>query len=165
MARRLWPTLFVAAGLLTIETSDQVLQAQEANLILALAGRWTGTGTMIPASGPSETFKCVVTYFPTENGSRLKQNLRCDSASYRFDGATQLQIAAGKITGSWHDKVYSLDGTVSGIVTASGFLLALTGKPFDANMTVESSSCQQSISIVPEIGSPIKKLSAVLKKC
>ena len=28
--------------------------------ILKLAGRWAGDGTVIPASGPTETFKCVI---------------------------------------------------------------------------------------------------------
>jgi hypothetical protein len=144
---------------------DHIVLAQDGNSILALAGRWTGAGTMVPASGPTETFRCVVTYFPSEDGSRLRQNLRCKSASYQFDGATQLQITAGKVTGRWQEKVNSLDGTVSGKVTSHGFFILLSGKFFDAKMTVVSSPCQQSITIVPEEGAPLKKLSAVLRKC
>ena len=139
--------------------------AHDSPSIPSLAGRWAGEGTMVPASGPSESFRCIVTYFPSENSARLRQNLRCRSASYQFDGSTQLQIAAGKLTGHWQDKVNSLDGTVSGRLTPDGFHILLHGKFFDAKMTVVSSPCQQSVTIVPEEGTPIKKLSVVLKKC
>jgi hypothetical protein len=151
--------------LLALALQHDISIANEPNAILSLAGRWAGKGTMIPASGPSETFRCVVTYFPSEDGSRLRQNLRCKSASYQFDGATHLRIAAGRVTGRWEEKVNSLDGTVSGTITPDGFLIFLSGKFFDAKMTVESSPCQQSVTIIPEEGNPIKKLSAVLKKC
>jgi hypothetical protein len=53
--------------------------AQDANPIMALGGRWAGMATMTPASGPNETFRCVVTYFPSEAGAALRQNLRCKS--------------------------------------------------------------------------------------
>jgi len=152
-------------GVGALGMDDDILVAQDGTSILSLAGRWAGKGTMIPASGPSESFRCVVTYFPSKNGSRLRQNLRCTSANYQFDGATQLQIIAGKVTGRWQDKVNSLEGAVSGTVTADGFHILLSGKLFDAKMTVVNSPCQQSVTIVPREGTPIKKLSAVLKKC
>jgi hypothetical protein len=107
----------------------------------------------------------VATYFPTDNGSRVRQNLRCKSANYQFDGTTHLQITAGKITGRWQDKINNLDGTVSGTVKPDGFDILLSGNFFDAKMTVASSPCQQSITIVIEEGLPIRKISAVLKKC
>jgi hypothetical protein len=166
MYRRFFGMLFASVlSLLASGMHDHVLVAQDANLILTLAGRWAGRATVIPASGPSEMYRCVVTYFPSGDGARLRQNLRCKGANYQFDGSTQLQITAGKVTGRWQDKVNSLDGTVSGRVTADGFHILLSGKFFDAKMTVVSSPCQQSVTIVPEEGSPIKKLSAVLKKC
>lgn len=164
MNRRLFGMLFASVAWL-LASGLHILDAQDGVSILSLAGRWAGTGTMIPASGPSETFRCVVTYFPSENGSRLRQNLRCKSASYQFDGATQPKITAGKVTGRWQDKINSLDGTISGTVTPDGFHILLSGQFFDAKMTVVSSPCQQSVTIVPEEGTPIKKLSAVLKKC
>src|SRR6266849_1441417 len=166
MNRRFLATLFASVlWLLASGMHDQILLAQDGNSILALAGRWAGSGTLIPASGPSETFRCVVTYFPSNNGSRLRQNLRCKSASYQFDGVTQLQITADKVTGRWQDKVNSLDGTASGKVTSDGFHILLRGKFFDANMAVVGSPCQQSITIIPEEGGPLKKLSAILRKC
>ena len=144
---------------------DDSAFAQKADPILSLAGRWAGVATLVPASGPNEPYNCVATYFPADNGSRITQNLRCKSANYQFDGTTQLQIVAGKITGRWQDKINNLDGTVSGTVRHDGFDILLSGNFFDAKMTVANTPCQQSVTIVLEEGLPIKKISAVLKKC
>ena len=139
--------------------------AQDANPIMALGGRWAGMATMTPASGPNEAFRCVVTYFPAEAGATLRQNLRCNSPNYKFEGTAQLKIAAGKVSGKWEDRINSLHGTVSGSVTPDGFLILLSGELFDAKMTVVSSACQQTMSIVLEEGLPVKSISAALRKC
>ncbi len=88
--------------------------------VLALAGRWAGLGTMTPASGPAEPFKCVITYVPNSDGTQVKQNLRCKGEQSKIDAATQLLIDDGKVTGKWQDNIYSLDGTVSGTFRCDG---------------------------------------------
>jgi hypothetical protein len=166
MNRRFLATLFASAFALLASSSDgDNALAQNADPILSLAGRWAGIATLVPASGPNEPYSCVATYFPTDNGSRITQNLRCKSANYQFDGTTQLQITAGKITGRWQDKINNLDGKVSGTVKPDGFDILLSGNFFDAKMTVANAPCQQSITIVLEEGLPVKKITAVLKKC
>lgn len=166
MERGFLGTLFASfLWLLAGQVDGPILLAQNGNSIVSLAGRWAGTATMVPASGPSELFRCVATYFPGEGGASLRQNLRCKSANYQFDGTTQLKINAGKVTGMWQDKINPLHGTVSGTVTPDGFLIFLSGELFDAKMTVVSSPCQQSITIILEEGLPVKRLSADLRKC
>lgn len=153
------------ACLAAVATQAHIASAFEGEAIGKLAGRWSGEGVMTLASGPRESFKCVVTYFPSEDGSRVKQNLRCKGASYNFDAATHLQIAQGRVTGLWEDKVYSLGGSVNGTVTQDGFDVTLSGRFFEAKMTVVSSPCQQSVTITPAGSSDMKQLAAVLKKC
>ena len=165
MDRFLAALLVFGFSVLASSAYDHSALAQKADPILSLAGRWAGVATLVPASGPNEPYNCVATYFPADNGSRITQNLRCKSANYHFDGTTQLQIVAGKITGRWQDKINNLDGTVSGTVKPDGFDILLSGNFFDAKMTVANTPCQQSVTIVLEEGLPIKKISAVLKKC
>ena len=166
MNRRFLATFLASVvSLLASSMLGNALLAQTHEAILALAGRWAGNAILVPASGPNEPYNCVLTYFPTEGGSRLTQNLRCKSANYQFDGTTQLQIAAGKISGRWQDKINNLDGIVNGTVKPNGFDILLSGNFFDAKMTVTTAPCQQSITIIFEEGLPVKKISAVLKKC
>ena len=165
MMRCFFRVLFASAFSLLTNSPDHSLLAQDANPILSLRGRWAGTATLTPQSGPSESYSCVATYFPSSDGSSIRQNLRCKGANYQFDGATHLDVAAGKITGRWQDKINNLDGIVKGTVRADGFDIALSGNFFDAKMTVVNSRCQQFLTIVLEEGLPIKKLAAVLRKC
>lgn len=165
MNRHFLSVCFASALSLLASSTDHRPLAQDANPIHALRGRWAGIATLTPASGPTESYRCVATFFPSGDGSSVRQNLRCKSANYQFDGATDLRIAAGKITGRWQDKVNNLDGIINGTVRADGFDILLSGNFFDAKMTVVNSPCQQTLTIVFEEGLPIKKLSALLKKC
>ena|SRR5689334_8784957 len=166
MSRRFRAQLFASLVLIVANCMlADCLLAQTHDPILSLAGRWAGSAILVPASGSNETYSCVATYFPADGGARLTQNLRCKSANYQFDGTTELKIAGGKITGRWQDKINNLDGIVNGTVKPDGFDITLSGNFFDARMTVGTAPCQQSISIDLEEGLPVKKISAVLKKC
>jgi hypothetical protein len=155
---------FVA--LAAVETGPALSDALPSDAVLSLAGRWSGSGTLTPATGPAEDFKCVITYFPSSDGLQVKQNLRCKGPQSKFDAATSLQIADGKVTGKWQDNVYSLNGTVSGIVKDGGLDLLLASQFFQAKLTVVSSSpCEQSVKVVPDDTSEMKEMAAVLKRC
>lgn len=130
-----------------------------------LSGRWAGEGTLIPTRGPSEIFKCVITYFLSDDASSVRQNLRCQGASYKFDAATRLQIDGVQVTGQWADNINSLTGTVIGLVTENGFDILLSGRFFEAKMTVISTRCEQSVKVVPDKAEPMKELAAILRKC
>ncbi len=121
---------------------------------------------MKPATGPAERFNCVVTYIPQGSSTRLRQNLRCNSANYKLDAATHLELRGGKVVGRWQDNIYTgLNGTVSGTVKDGGFDIVLSGKFFTAKMTVVGSGCQQSVRVTPARADYIREVSASLRKC
>ena len=65
----------------------------------------------------------------------------------------------------WNDNIYSMSGTVTGVLTDSGFDILLSGRYFEARMRVVSNNCEQSVTVVPERKTEMKELAAVLKKC
>lgn len=136
-----------------------------ADPLTRLAGRWAGQGTVTPASGTPESFKCVITYFPSEDGAGLKQNLRCKSDNYRLDTSTMLQISGQSVSGRWEEKIYGLDGAVSGSVTADGFDVVLSGRFFRARMAVAGNGCEQSVKVSPDRRDYIREVEASLRKC
>ncbi len=165
MVRAYFGTLTACAlALLAFAAGDRAVAGQDAT-VAGLAGRWAGDGRIIPASGASEDFKCVITYFPSDDGSRVRQNLRCKGLSYAFDAATNMEIDGAKITGRWSDNIYSLNGTVSGALTNDGFSVQLSGQFFEARMTVVSTRCEQLVTVIPDQATQMKELSAVLRKC
>lgn len=154
-----------AAGILVVGAIVALANASTGDAVSKLAGRWAGQGRMVPASGPVENFKCVVTYIPAGDGVRMQQNLRCNSPNYRLDAATLLQVQGNRVTGRWVDRVYSLDGTVNGKVTADGFDVMLQGQFFQARMAVAGSGCEQSVRVSPHNANYIREISASLKRC
>lgn len=130
-----------------------------------LAGYWTGNAVMTSISGEPESFKCVVTYLPTSDGSGMKQNLRCKGESLKLEGAMLLQIEGRKVTGSWEDRINSLTGNVQGDVTENGFDVMLGGPFFQARMAVAGSDCAQQVKVSPRQSSYFVELSAALRKC
>ncbi len=147
-------------------TSPQGASANLTDTVSGLAGRWSGQGTVKPATGPAERFNCVVTYIPQGSSTRLRQNLRCNSANYKLDAATHLELRGGKVVGRWQDNIYTgLNGTVSGTVKGGGFDIVLSGKFFTAKMTVVGSGCQQSVRVTPARADYIREVSASLRKC
>jgi hypothetical protein len=160
---------FLARGgllcFLLIVLQPDLVGAETPSPILALAGRWAGTGTLVPISGPNESFKCVVTYFPSKDGSQIRQNLRCQSQNFKFDAATELRIEAERITGQWTEKINSFTGSVAGKVTSDGFDVFLHGEFLVAKMTVISAECEQSVKVALDRDDTIKEFALVLRKC
>lgn len=134
------------------------------NALAHLAGRWSGEASVVPASGPSEAFKCVVTYRPSAEGA-MKQTLRCTKGEFRLEAATDLTIDGDRVSGRWEDKINALGGDVSGVVTKTGFDIQLGGRFFAAGMTVTGDDCAQSVRLVPVRADYIKELSASLRRC
>jgi len=50
----------------------------------AMAGTWSGGGTMTMSSGTEERLRCRAQYDVVVGGNDLRLNLRCGSDSYNF---------------------------------------------------------------------------------
>ena len=100
------------ATLAALQSAPAVSETMQPITVASLAGSWAGQAKLIPASGPAEFYKCIMTYAPNVDGSEVKQNLLCKSPQFtKFDAATQLSIAGEKVTGKWQDAVSSMAGT------------------------------------------------------
>jgi hypothetical protein len=148
--------LFLAATVAAVPASASPLSD--------LPGRWSGWGSVTMSNGNSEQVKCVATYFVAGGGSSLQQNLRCASTSYKIDATATLKVNNGQVSGEWHERIYSANGSVAGRLTGSGFNLSIQGENFNAAMLVTTSSCKQSVSIAPR-GFGISKIAMNLGKC
>lgn len=165
-SRCLVAAAFSAVCLGGLGASSHLASASLPDTFSSLAGRWSGHGTVRPASGPAESFKCVVTYVPQGSSKRLRQNLRCKSTNYTLDAATHLELRGELVVGRWQDNVYTgLNGTVRGTVKDGGFDVMLNGRFFTAKMTVVGSGCRQSVTVTPVRADYIREVSATLRRC
>ena len=98
----------------------------------ALAGAWSGGGVMNMADGTQEPLRCRAAY--DVEGPALHLNLRCASASYNFDLASDVQYRGGAISGDWTEATRNASGTLSGRAAGGHIDAAATSPSFSAGL-------------------------------
>ena len=152
-----------AFGTLSIAALFMSATASAAVNLQDMAGYWTGTGKVQLTNGSSESVKCVVIYKLTTAGFR--QNIRCASQGFSFNGTAELEVTqGGAVTGNWTENTYSAKGDVTGKTTDKGFTLAISGATFTAVMDATTTTCKQTLDIVPT-GLDVARISLGLGKC
>jgi hypothetical protein len=112
-----------------------------------LSGSWSGGGSIKLANGQRERLRCRANYTVRENGTRLDQNLRCASDSYRFDVNSNIVSEAGRLSGSWTETSRNASGSVSGRVNGGQIQARIDGAGFSANLSLNTRSDRQSVTI------------------
>jgi hypothetical protein len=112
-----------------------------------MSGVWTGTGSITLGSGDKERIRCRVTYKVDSGGTRVEQDLRCASDSYKFELSSDISYAGGFITGLWNETSRRTSGTISGRATTGRIeAMAETGG-FAALFTMVTRGDSQSVRI------------------
>lgn len=83
-----------------------------------------------------ESVKCRATYFLSDDKNELRQNIRCAAPSGKIDVKGVLINNAGVLGGSWRERLYELEGSLSGKFTPNGLKVLVEGKGLKANMQI-----------------------------
>ena len=113
----------------------------------ALAGAWTGSGTVTMANGATENLRCRANYDASNGGAGLKISLRCASESYNFDLGGNVTYQDGRITGSWSESSRNVSGSISGRATANQVDAAACSEGLSANLSLTTNGNRQTVSI------------------
>ena len=111
----------------------------------AMAGSWSGEGTIKMSTGDSERIRCRVTY--ALEGAKLRQNLRCASDSYRFDLTSAVRSQGGSLSGNWSESTRNLAGNVSGSASAGQIQARVSSPGFSADLSVSTRGNTQAVTI------------------
>ena len=93
-------TLTRTALLLASLSLPSAALAAPASPFAAMAGTWSGGGVLQTTDGQQEQLRCRASYEVAGSGEQLRLNLRCASASYNFDLASEVEYRGGAISGS-----------------------------------------------------------------
>jgi hypothetical protein len=126
-----------------------------------LAGLWSGSGTIEMSNGERERIRCRASYTVDPGGNNLRQGLRCASDSYRFDLATNVRHADGRISGSWSESTRGINGNLSGTVRGSEIRARTEGPGFAADLALSTRGDRQAIAI-QATGGDIAEVSITL---
>lgn len=137
--------------------------AAPASPFVAMAGSWSGGGVLNTSDGQREELRCRATYDVAGSGEQLRLNLRCASASYNFDLASEVEYRGGAISGSWSEASRNASGTLSGRAAGDHVEASARGDSFSANLSLTTRGGRQTVSIHPQ-GTNITSVSLVLNR-
>lgn len=129
----------------------------------AMAGTWSGSGTLTTTDGAQERLRCRAAYDVAASGAELRLNLRCASESYNFDLAGNVEYRNGAISGSWSEATRNASGTISGRAAGDQVDAAARGDNFSANLSLTTRGGRQSVSIRPQ-GTNVTGVSLALNR-
>ena len=151
-----------AAVLLSLCWAAQGAQAA-VSPFRAMAGTWSGGGVLSMANGEQERLRCRALYDVYARGDELRLNLRCASASYNFDLASDVEYRGGAISGEWTEASRNASGTISGRAIGDHVEAAARGQNLSANLSLTTRGNHQTVSIRPE-GSDVRAVSLTLER-
>jgi len=134
-----------------------------ASPFVAMAGTWSGGGTLSTTEGGQERLRCRAAYNVAASGTELRLNLRCASESYNFDLTGDVEYRGGAISGSWSEATRNASGTISGRAVGDHVDAAARGNNFSANLSLTTRGSRQSISIRPQ-GTNVTGVSLALNR-
>ena len=143
-------------------TGGAVLAAPVSPFV-AMAGTWSGGGVLHTSDGQQEQLRCRAAYDVAGSGEQLRLNLRCASASYNFDLASEVEYRGGAISGSWSEASRNASGTLSGRATGDHVEASARGDSFSANLSLTTRGGRQTVSIQPQ-GTNITSVSLALNR-
>jgi hypothetical protein len=158
-------TRLVPAGLLFLATLLTSATAAHAAMspFAAMAGSWSGGGTLTTSDGRAERLRCRAAYDVGGGGANLRLNLRCASDSYNFNLTGDVEYQGGAIRGSWSETSRNASGTLSGRAIGNQIQASATGPNFAANLSLVTHGNRQTVSI-RSAGSEISGVSVALSR-
>jgi hypothetical protein len=154
---------YAATGLLLL-ASLSIHDSQAATSpFLAMAGAWSGGGTLTMAGGTQERVRCRASYDVAERGENLTLNLRCASDSYNFDLAGDVAYRGGAISGSWREAAHNAAGSLSWHASGDHVVAAANGNNFAASLSLTTHGNRQSIAMRPQ-GAEVNGVSITLNR-
>jgi hypothetical protein len=130
----------------------------------AMAGTWSGGGTISMADGQQERLRCRASYDVDGSGIALHLNLRCASESYNFDLASNAEYRGGAVSGEWTEASRNASGTLEGRAAGDRIEVAARGQSFSANLSLTTHGNRQTVSIRPAEGTEIRAVSLALER-
>jgi hypothetical protein len=141
------------------EAEGPVLQLQEpvvtpaklevVHPFAAMAGSWSGGGTISLTNDINERLRCRASYTNSQTNS-LALSIRCASDNYKFELTSTVVERRGHLSGQWKEASYNVSGKISGRVTGNRVTAVATGESFNAALSVITNGNRQSVRITPK---------------
>jgi hypothetical protein len=131
---------------LALSTCPALSQAGGDGPFSALAGGWSGEGTITMSSGARERIRCQATY-RLESRTKVDLRLSCSSDSYRFELQSDTIAFGQTLSGTWTELTRRVSGQVTGQASGERIDLRAESQTFSALLTMTTRGSRQAVSI------------------
>ena len=115
----------------------------------AMAGNWTGGGSIELTGDIKENLRCRATYNHGAANNSLALNIRCASDNYKFELASNVVERGGRISGTWSEAAYKVKGNISGRVVGNNIAAVAQGDSFNADLSVTTTANRMMVTMTP----------------
>jgi hypothetical protein len=116
----------------------------------ALAGSWTGGGTIALTGEIQEKLRCRATYNYNQGSSNLALAIRCASDNYKFELTSNVVERRGQISGQWSEAAYKVSGSINGRIAGNRITALAQSDGLNADLAVVTNGNHQSVTITPK---------------
>jgi hypothetical protein len=150
----------LSAGLLSLSGTATRAQSGPFN---ALAGSWSGGGTITLSDGSRERLRCRANYSPSGGGNQISLSLRCAGDSYNFEFSGAARYSAGTISGNWSESSMGTSGRFVGRASGDSISARVQGPNFSASLSISTHGNRQAI-LISAPGSQFSSVSVALSR-
>jgi len=132
------------------EPTEAALKPAPIHPFAAVAGNWTGGGTIDLTGDIHEKLRCRASYTHGKSNNSLVLAIRCASDNYKFELTSNVVEQGGQISGQWSETAYGVSGSISGRVNGGRIQAVAKGDSFTAALSVNTNGNRQSVTITPQ---------------
>ena len=135
----------VAAAVLLAASLASSESGAQSSPFAALAGSWSGGGTVSLDDGSIERIRCRARYAAA--GPTMEMSLTCASDAYKFNLAANVQAEGSAITGTWSESSRNISGSLQGRGGGGNFEAVVSAAGFNANISLRTSGNRQTVTL------------------
>ncbi len=125
VGQRIKSQMILALAALFFFALTPAAQAAKSGPFKTLLGSWKGSGTYSLQDGTRERISCNAYY--TGGGAQLRLAILCSSPGNKIHMRGKLSSSGGRLSGSWEERTYHAEGTLTGKVSPGKLKMAVSG--------------------------------------
>ena len=115
----------------------------------AMAGSWSGGGTITVTGGAKEKLRCRAHHTANPDATSLSLSIRCASDSFKFELTSSVLEKQGEIAGNWNEAGFGVSGSITGQIHDNQIAAVAEAAGYTAEIAMTTSGDRQSVSITP----------------
>ena len=126
------------------------VKTDAAHPFAAMAGNWTGGGTIELTNDITERLRCRAHHTYGQANNSLALTIRCASDNYKFELTSDVVERNGQISGRWSEVTYKANGSISGRLAGTRVSAVARSDTLTTDVSVSTVGNRQTVTLTPK---------------